>query len=163
MPVKVTRLVVGKGKTTKPTEAEEWHKTYYEMEAEVPETYTLDSLEEIRVQMEYIIDGWLSEGEVEAVETPQLDMAEIQTLVWISYKTKKPCEAPDEPGWIFSDPSRHEPEKQEIVSRLALAIEGAPENKLQLGETIYRFSGPKEDPRLFISRRSVEKPLEGSK
>lgn len=147
-------MVVGKGKTIKPSEAEEWIKTYYEIEVEIPETYTRETLEEIRYQTIQLIDSWLESG-VEGM--PKLDIAEIQSLPWTSYQTKQPCTKPDEAGWIWSDPSRHDKDKMELVKNLNMAIERAPRHRLQLGDMIYTWSGPKEDPKLFISRRPSKK------
>ena len=83
--IKITRFVVGKGKTIKPSEAEEWFKNYYEIEAEVPQTYTRESIEEIRLQIEAMITDWLSKGEHESKEkstVPDFDSEDLMKHAW---------------------------------------------------------------------------------
>jgi hypothetical protein len=152
---KIRRLVVGVGTTKRPSESEEWVKRYYEIELEIPEAFTQESFEETRVKVEAMILQWLQFPEVEAAKIPQIDIAEINSLTWMSYKTKEPTTRPDEPAWTFTDASRHAPEKQKIVKQLAEAVEKAPKNKLELGNMLYTFSGPPEDKKLFISRRPL--------
>jgi hypothetical protein len=152
---KIRRLVVGVGTTKRPSESEEWVKRYYEIELEIPEAFAQESFEEARVKAEAMILRWLEGSEVEAAKIPQLDIAEINSLTWTSYKTKEPTPRADEPAWTFTSPERHPPEKQKIVKQLADAVEKAPKNKLELGNMLYTFSGPPEDKKLFISRRPL--------
>jgi len=155
MSAKIRRLVVGRGITTRPGESEEWVKRYYELELEIPANFTQESFEEARLKAEAMISQWLSEVEVEPI--PQLDVAEIQSLPWVSYQTHQPCTKPEEAGWVFTDPSKHDEDKRKVVRDLALAIDRAPKNKLEIGGMLYTFSGPKEDKKLFISRRKTSK------
>ena len=149
---KIEKFVMGKGITQRVPGSETGHtRKYLEVTVRLPEQLTEEGLHEALVHTEYLVDNWL--GQPETPKIPQLDTAEIQNLPWMSYKTKQPCKSPDEPGWTFSDPSRHEPEKQKTVSELASAIEKVPKSKLELGNQIFTFSGPKEDRKLFISRR----------
>lgn len=69
--IKLTRFVIGKGKTTRPSEAEEWFKNYYEIEVKVPSTYKKSDIEEIRSQTEAMIDDWLSIRKSEKKEQPK--------------------------------------------------------------------------------------------
>jgi len=146
---------MGKGRTTRPSEGEEWIRKYLELEIKLPEQFTEKEFQETLIRSEYLLDQWLGSVEVEAGAIPQLDIGEIDSLVWMSYKTKQPCTKPDEPAWTFTNPTRHQPEKQKIVSELISALEKDPQNKLELGNVLYTFSGPKEDPKLFISRKPV--------
>ena len=77
---------------------------------------------------------------------PDLDIAAIDALPWVSYQTKKPCKKPDEAGWIFSD--LQEPAAQELVKALK-----ASEGPLQLGNVEYKFSGKGD---MFVSKRPVK-------
>ena len=154
---KIVEFTMGKGRTVRPSEGEEWIRKYLELEIRLPEQFTEEDLHEALTRAEYLLDSWLEATEVQAGAIPQLDIGEINALIWMSYKTKQPCTKPDEPGWIFSSAERHPPDSQKAVQKLAEAIEKAPQNKLELGNVQYTFSGPKEDPKLFISRRPVAK------
>jgi hypothetical protein len=159
---KIVSFRIGKGKTSRPSEeVEEWVRKYLELEIKLPEQFTEEGFQEALLKAEYLIDNFLGAPEVEAAKIPTIDIAEINSLIWMSYKTKQPCTKPDEPGWTFSDPARHEPNKQKIVQQLAETIAKA-KNKLQLGTMIYTFSGPKEDPKLFISRRPLTEKARAS-
>ena len=154
---KIVEFTMGKGRTVRPSEGEEWIRKYLELEIRLPEQFTEEGLNEALMRAEYLLDSWLEATEVQAGAIPQLDIGEINALIWMSYKTKQPCTKPDEPGWIFSSAERHPPDSQKAVQKLAEAIEKAPQNKLELGNVQYTFSGPKEDPKLFISRRPAAK------
>ena len=154
---KIVEFTMGKGRTVRPSEGEEWIRKYLELEIRLPEQFTEEDLHEALTRAEYLLDSWLEATEVQAGAIPQLDIGEINALIWMSYKTKQPCTKPDEPGWIFSSAERHPPDSQKAVQKLAEAIEKAPQNKLELGNVQYTFSGPKEDPKLFISRRPAAK------
>ncbi|MCJ7559549.1 hypothetical protein MUO79_02890 [Candidatus Bathyarchaeota archaeon] len=52
--MKVQRLVVGKGKTSRPSDAEEWEKEYYEIEAVVEDQA---ELENAKVALKGLLDG----------------------------------------------------------------------------------------------------------
>lgn len=51
------RLVVGKGKTTRPGDAEEWTREYFEIEAVIEDPA---ELEVTKANLTGLIDGWLS-------------------------------------------------------------------------------------------------------
>lgn len=152
---KIISFRMGKGRTVRPTEGEEWIRKYLELEIRLPEQFTEEGFLEALTRAEYYIDNFLGAPEVEAAKIPQIDIAEINSLIWMSYKTKEPTTRPDEPAWTFTDASRHPPEKQKIVKQLAEAVEKAPKNKLELGTMVFTFSGPPEDKKLFISRRPL--------
>ncbi len=80
--MKVERLVVGKGRTTKPSDAEEWLKEYYEVEVAIEDPA---ELEVAKANLTGLIDGWLSSvrqrttGNQKApasAPVPQLDAAQ---------------------------------------------------------------------------------------
>jgi len=134
-------LKVGRGLTSRPSPDEElWERKYYEVEAELDEG---EDVEAARIGLEHALEQWLS-GEI---AIPRLDEADLELLPWISYITKRRCEKGDEPGWIFSDPSRHLSENQSLVSELVKAIKKV--GKLELGKCVYSFSGDKSQ---FIRR-----------
>jgi hypothetical protein len=56
--MRVTRLTVGKGRTTKPTEKEE-NKTYFELEMEIADR---DEIETARKNALQLIEKWLNES-----------------------------------------------------------------------------------------------------
>lgn len=104
--IKITRFVIGKGKTTKPSKAEEWVKSYYEIEVEVPETYTRESIEEIRLQIEAMITDWLSEPEHESKEKPKGDQAPIQIRQLFPKELEKLLNFEEQEKWIKVSPKR---------------------------------------------------------
>ena len=55
--MQIQRLIVGKGKTSRPGEAEEWTKEYYEIEALIDDPA---ELEIAKANLTGLIDGWLS-------------------------------------------------------------------------------------------------------
>lgn len=146
-PVKLTKIVVGKGKTTKPGDAEEWFKTYYELEAEVPEKYTRESVEEVRLQMETMITDWLSEAEVGAV--PKLDIAEIDALPWKD-RNRQPAK-PGSFAWLFGPGSKTGTEAG--AEELVKAIKASKDGKLVLGDMEYSLV--KQEA--FIQRKPVKR------
>jgi len=58
--------VVGKGKTSRPSEAEEWTKEYYEIEAVIEDPA---ELEVAKANLTGLIDGWLSKPKPSTAET----------------------------------------------------------------------------------------------
>lgn len=149
---KIEKIVIGKGKTNRPSvDVEEWTRKYLELTIRLPEQFTSEGFQEALVHAEKIIDDWLATPEVPKI--PKLDEAELAELPWKSYKTKEPCK-PNEPGWIFSDLKRHEEPQQKIVLELVEAIGKAPQQKLELAQFQYAFSGQE---RQFISRRPLKR------
>lgn len=64
--MQLQRLVVGKGKTSRPSEAEEWTKEYYEIEAVIEDPA---ELEVAKANLTGLIDGWLSKPKPSTAET----------------------------------------------------------------------------------------------
>jgi hypothetical protein len=56
--MRVTRLTVGKGRTTKPTEKEE-NKTYFELEMEIADKHEIETARKNALQL---IEKWLNES-----------------------------------------------------------------------------------------------------
>lgn len=150
---KVVEFRMGKGRTSKPEGVEEWNRKYLEVTIRLPEQYTEEDFHVALTRAEYEIDQWLEAPEA---GIPELDIAEINSLPWISYQTKQACTKPDQAGWIFSAATRHTVQQQPVVGELREAIGKAPKGKLQLGNVLYSFSGPEDNPKLFISRKPVK-------
>ena len=97
----VRKIIIEKGKTSRPGIAEEWIRKSYSVEAEVPESYTRETIEEMRRDLEQMIDGWLSEAPTPAeAEILKLD---IESLPW-QRRDKTPCK-PGDWGWLFGPES----------------------------------------------------------
>lgn len=100
--VQLKRVVVGKGKTSRPGDAEEWSKEYYEIEASIENSAELEAA---KANLCGLIDGWLSPQRPATTATPkrtQLNPQELEKLPWKTYKSKEDCK-PDEAGWIFTN------------------------------------------------------------
>ena len=150
---RISKLLVDRGKT-KSASGEEWNKVLYGIEFEFSSEATMKDFEDARQAADAKIVEWIKEKFAEkvaegAVEKPAMpampsrrDPAQLEKLPWKPYKEGHRA------GWIFSNL----PEAQD----LAKAIRESPEQKIEVGEFQYRFSGPKEDPLLFISRNPTK-------
>jgi hypothetical protein len=152
---RTVRVRVGKVRTIRPGDQEEWIKEYYELEMTVQDPSEIAAA---RANMLGTIDAWLNEAvKAERVKAaiPRLDLAQLEELPWTRYKTRERAE-PGDAGWI-KNPEYFEDVKEEpgrtLAMDLAKAIR-AGEGKLQLGE--YEFSLSGEDGR-FIGRRPVKR------
>ena len=100
--VQLKRVVVGKGKTSRPSDAEEWSKEYFEIEASIENSAELESA---KANLCGLIDGWLSPQKPAMTATlnkAKLNAQELEKLPWTTYKSKEDCES-DEAGWIFAN------------------------------------------------------------
>ncbi|MCJ7762032.1 hypothetical protein MUP38_01085 [Candidatus Bathyarchaeota archaeon] len=100
--MQLKRVIVGKGKTSRPGDAEEWSKEYYEIEASIEDSAELESA---RANLCGLIDGWLSAHKQPATSAPKMNQPnsqEFEKLPWKTYKSKEDCK-PDEAGWIFTN------------------------------------------------------------
>jgi hypothetical protein len=71
MSFKITKLTVGKGKTTSDEKAGEWNKRYYEIEILIEDEH---DVEIAKASVEGLIDGWLTgTSVVEPQAQPQLE------------------------------------------------------------------------------------------
>jgi len=85
--VQLKRLIVGKVKTSKLGDSDEWSKEYYEIEASVENS---SELEATKANLSGLIDGWLSTHKPATTAMPkmnQLNPQEIEKLPWKTYKT----------------------------------------------------------------------------
>lgn len=139
---KITKLIVGRGRTSRPSEQEEWLREYYELEADVADLTTEDGLEKTRVSLEQKLIVWLSEPV--APQLPKLNMAEIEKLPWKDYQKKEPCK-PGGSGWIFAN--------VEGAQELVKLIKASPKEKLELPPYQFTFSGKEKQ---FISRKAIK-------
>jgi hypothetical protein len=142
--LRITKLVVSRGHSV-PTEGPdgEWVKTFYTVEAELGEG---EDLAAARLELVNKINGWLGKP-VSVEKALELDPAELDKLPW------KPYREGHRAAWIFSN--------QQGAKKLAEAIRASSNGKVEIGDLAYRFSGPKEDRKLFISRNPL-KPRKNS-
>jgi len=145
--MKVVKVRVGRGRTSRPSEAEEWVREYYELEIEITDD------KEIPIARDYalsLIDQWLAQLPTAPEWIPKLDIGEINDLLWTTYKTKERAK-PAQAAWTFSDPTRHDKaEDKHVVEELVKAIRASSDGNLQLGDMEFSFSGAEKQ---FISRR----------
>ena len=150
--MKIQKLVVGKGKTTRPSDAEEWEKEYYEIEVAIED---LSELEVTKANITGLIDGWLSTPKPSAkvpAKIPQLDADELAQLPWKTYRTKQSCK-PDGAGWVFCNTPG--------AGALVDLIEKQGKNvRVQIGQHTFevRFSGAENQ---FIGRSPIKEEYSG--
>jgi hypothetical protein len=143
--LKITKLVVSRGHSVQIEDPKgEWVKTFYTVEAELGES---EDLEAARLELVGRIDGWLGKPVDSIGKALELDPAELEKLPW------KPYQEGHRAAWIFSN--------QQGAEKLAESIRQSSDGKVIVSELSYRFSGPKEDRKMFISRAPL-KPGENS-
>ncbi|MGA2385277.1 MAG: hypothetical protein ABSG33_01945 [Candidatus Bathyarchaeia archaeon] len=145
--MQLKRLVVGKGKTSRPGEADEWVKNYFEIEASVENPAELEAA---KANLSGLIDGWLSTHKPVPRETPkktQLISQDLEKLPWKTYNSKEDCK-PNEAGWIFTNTPG-----AEALSELIKKQDKEP--VIQIGDCNFtvRFSGAEKQ---FIGRAPVK-------
>lgn len=74
MSFKVSKIVIGKGKTTGDEKQSEWIRRYYEVEALIEDEH---SLELAKGSIEALLDMWLSGKSITPEEKPKYDMEKI--------------------------------------------------------------------------------------
>jgi hypothetical protein len=95
----------------------------------------LEGLDRLRVTLEaHLIPSQKSSPELK----PSLNSAEIERLEW------KPYHEGHSAGWIFTD---------KAPASLTELLEKGP---VTVGSFTYKYSGPEEKPRLFVSRAPVK-------
>jgi len=146
--VQLKRLVVGKGKTSRPGDAEEWNKEYYEVEAVIEDP---SELEVAKANLTGLLDGWLSSGRPPAPAPvkplPQLDPDELEKLPWKTYRTKETAK-PGEAAWTMRDTKGAE-------ALVDLLEKQGKEVRVQIGTQNYvvKFSGDKKQ---FLGRAPIK-------
>jgi hypothetical protein len=100
---KITEFRLGKGRTSRPTETEEWTKKYLEFAVRMPDQYTEKDLQEAMLRTEYLVDNWLGAPEVPHI--PEFDTGLLMNHAW---KGKKLGDNQYEKGsvawgWDFND------------------------------------------------------------
>ena len=153
---KVTKLVVGKGRTTRPSEQKEWLKEYYELEIELGDS---SELEIAKANATGLIDGWLSKIPTTPpkakvnVQIPNVDLHELEhDGAWRLWKKdgSGQCIFPAQEGqsaWLRIKNAGN------TVLTLVQAMKNQGLEKVSLGLFEYKFSG--ED---FLQRRALKKP-----
>lgn len=143
--VKVERLVVGKGKTSRPGDAEEWLKEYYEIEAVVEDA----ELEVAKANLTGLLDDWLTSkpSSKPSAPLPQLDPDELAKLPWKTYRAKEPCK-PEDGGWIFRNTKGAEA-LADLIEKQGKGV------TIQIGQHKFevKFSGAEKQ---FIGRAPVK-------
>lgn len=160
---KVTKLVVGKGRTTRVSQQEEWMKEYYELEIELSDP---NELEVAKANATGLIDGWLSQipsvpnipqpptrADAGPSKIPNVDLDELEhDSAWRSWRKdeKNQCTFPAQEGqsaWLRIKNAGN------TVLTLVQAMKNQGLEKVSLGLFEYKFSG--ED---FLQRRALKKP-----
>ncbi len=145
--MKVNRLVVGKGKTSRPSaDFEEWTREYYEVEVLIEDA---SELETAKANLTGLLDSWLTQGRAPAPvkPLPQLDPDELEKLPWKTYRTKEPAK-PGEAAWTMRDTKGAE-------ALVDLLEKQGKEVRVQIGTQNYvvKFSG---DKRQFLGRAPIK-------
>jgi len=143
---KIVEFRIGKGRTNRPSEAEEWNRKYLELAVRLPEQHMEEDLYEALTRAEYIIDNYLERPEMPNI--PELDIAEINSLPW-KKRNKEPAK-PGEFGWLFGPGTRDGTEVG--AEKLVKAIQAIKDGKLVLGDMEYSLV--KEEA--FIQRKPVK-------
>ena len=138
-----TRLVIAKGKTVKPTDSDEWNKTYYEVEV-LLEDADARARDEARAEIEQQVNAWLKEPNIASI--PALDLGEIDALPWKTFQTKEPAK-PKEHAWLLWKRIGG------VAHDLHAAIKRTEEKKLTLGLCEYSLSGTDD---AFINRHPLK-------
>ena len=151
--MKVMRLTVGRGRTSRPSVAEEWTKEYFEIEMIVEDS---TELEVAKAKLTGLIDGWLSSSkhsQPAAKPAPQQEITmmpeEIDKLPWIASNwirrdNKDRNARPSEDAWIKLENSD---------SQLIRMIEEAPDGKLSLPPYDFEFKEFADSKAKLIVRR----------
>jgi hypothetical protein len=148
--VQLKRVVVGKGKTSRPGDAEEWSKEYYESEASIENSAELEAA---KANLCGLIDGWLSphkQATTATLNRAKLYPQELEKLPWKTYKSKEDCK-PNEAGWIFTNTQGAEALSDLINKQGKEAV-------VQIGDYSFdvRFSGAEKQ---FIGRAPAKTEL----
>lgn len=102
--MRVARIVVGKGKTERPSEAEEWSKVYFEIEVAIADDKEVPLAKE---WAESLINSWLEEKHVgfEPTSMPEFDPDILFQHEWKGRRKADGSYAKGslEWGWDFKD------------------------------------------------------------
>jgi len=144
---RIVSFRIGKGKTARPGEEEEWLRKYLELEIKLPEQFTEEGFWEAVTKAESMIDQFLQAPEVPAI--PKIDPASLEALPWKN-RNKEPAK-PGEFAWLFGPGSVSGTEAG--AEELVKAIKASKNGKLVLGDMEYSLV--KDDA--FIQRRPLKK------
>ena len=145
--MKIVEFRIGKGKTVRPGDAEQWNRKYLELTIRLPEKYTEEDFHVALTRAEYLIDQDLEAPEVAAI--PRLDIADVDALSW-KKRNKEPAE-PGEFAWLFGPGSRGGTEQG--AEGLVKAIQATTDGKLALGDMEYSIV----KDGAFVQRKPVKK------
>jgi hypothetical protein len=82
---KISKIVIGKGKTTTDEKQSEWVRRYYELEAEVEDEH---QIELAKGSMEAILDAWLRSENITTQEKPSWNPGKIKWTEEEGFKGK---------------------------------------------------------------------------
>ena len=102
---KIVEFTMGKGRTNRPTETEEWTRKYLELTVRMPDTFTEKDLQETMLRAEYIIDNWLGSSETSQPQIPNFDSEDLMKHKYKGKKTgeKQWSEGSLSWGWDFTE------------------------------------------------------------
>lgn len=148
--MRVTKLTVGKGRTSRPSEQEEWRKDYFEVEITIEDPA---ELEVAKANAEGLLSGWFSQISANAGhEVPDLDMHELEhDAAWRSWQkdNRGQCSLSVEEGkagWIRIKTAGN------TVLVLVKAMKAKNLDKISLGIFEYNLKGD------FLQRRPLKEP-----
>jgi len=144
---KIVEFKIGKGKTSRPSQAEEWTCKYLELTVRLPDNYREEDFQESLVRAKYVLDNWVEQPETSQI--PDLDIAKIDSLPW-KKRNKEPAKV-GEFGWLFGPGSRDGTEAG--AEALAKALKATKEGSLVLGDM--QYSLVKDG--IFIQRKPVKR------
>jgi len=146
---KIVEFKIGKGRTNRPSEAEEWIRKYLELAVKLPSQYTEEDFQKALVRSEYILDHWVEQQQPETSQIPDLDIVKIDTLPW-KKRNKEPAKL-GEFGWLFGPGSRDGTEAG--AEALAKALKATKDANLILCDM--QYSLVKDG--IFIQRKPVKR------
>jgi len=148
---KVTKLTIALGTTIQQSE-KEWTKQSCGLEVEV-NSDVRDIVEKTHAEAKQLVRSLLAEPSLPPAEIPQIDMAELNECLWVTFKDKQPAK-PGHAAWI-KNPVEFTSWKDmpKVLLELVKIMKRDPDQKLVLGDMEYVFSGDKKQ---FIQRKPVK-------
>lgn len=148
---KITEFKMGKGFTSRPSDAEEWTKKYLEITVKLPEAFPPEKLAEAVAEADELLGHLLGQPLTKAM-APLITMEEIEALPWVRSPWVKKSDPdrkakPGEDAWI---------KRTECDTRLEALISDAPNQKFE-DYPPYSFSFAGEDKTLVVRKVKREK------
>jgi hypothetical protein len=118
---KIVEFTMGKGRTVRPSEGEEWVRKHLELTIRLPEQCTDEGFREALTRAEYMIDNWL--GEPEAPQVPQFNSEELMKHEWKGKKTGEGQYAKGSVAWGWDFQDKFPPEVIKVLEKGPLMID----------------------------------------